>query len=117
MLWRTPQSFICRHCGKPFRPKLACHIQQKFCGATCRKSAARALKFPARYPYSGVSRAKPKIATNSKASKSGFGDRPSPIFGPPAVIRAELFACRDWASVTSPDGVVVMVATLGSRHA
>ena len=102
----------CADCGKTLHPKRGSR-RQRYCDAACRKSANRALKMAARYPYSGVSRSVQNNNVISIACKGHFDGRASHIYGPARVIAREVFAGLDWQLTTSPDGIVVMVSRLG----
>jgi hypothetical protein len=98
----------CAHCGAPLQPKLGSR-RQRFCDDACRKSATRALKNGARYPYSGVSGSVQNNPIKSEACEGDFRGRGSGICGPEDVIAREIGGGRNWHEVVSPDGVVVTV--------
>jgi hypothetical protein len=58
-------SLTCENCGKPLHPRRASR-RMRFCNDACRKSAARALKKVAGYPYSRASGSAQKSSTKSK---------------------------------------------------
>ena len=110
-LLNTPQGCAgndtsCANCGKRLRPKRASR-RMRFCGDACRQSAFRA---EGPDPLRSVQ----NKGAGSIACNGHFGVRASRICGPVKVIARELFDNLVWNPVTSVNGVLVLVAHLGS---
>jgi hypothetical protein len=111
-LGRAGNLLRCAVCGAALAPRRGSR-RQKFCSYRCRDEARRArnhAKFSAtRYPCQGKPRSVQNRPLSSKDCESVFADRPLRINAVPrAVIELELFAGREWLTVTSPDGVICM---------
>jgi hypothetical protein len=94
--------------------------QQRFCSAACRKRDAYAEKVRTGV-FSASSGTDTRLGTNPLEKANGFnglqgaksGSSPS-ICAPGYVLELEITEGRQWSEVTSPEGVVCMVASL--RH-
>ena len=110
---RAGNAAACMNCGEPLHPKRGSR-RQRYCGSACRQSAFRSNKWAARYKTADPLRSVPNNDGKSIVCEGHFGDRGSRISAPAMVLERELTSGRHWAPVTSPDGVVCLVASLGA---
>jgi hypothetical protein len=116
---RRDSPVVCHVCGHTVA---RASRRQKFCSTRCRQKYAvgkngRGCVISDGLGQDSPDTTNPHFSLNKINGLQGRKSGPNPpILGPRHVIEAEVFAGRDWAPVTSPHGVTVLVASRNCRR-